>query len=47
MADAQKGEVAMEALIGGVILLVVIVVAIIAGTVTAISAAAKDSLDDE
>lgn len=45
--NTQEGEVAMEALIGGIILLVVIVVAIVAGTVTAITAAAKDSLDDE
>ncbi len=37
----------MAALIGGVILLVVIVVAIVVGTVTAISGAVADVLDDE
>ncbi len=37
----------MAALIGGVLLLVVIVVAIVAGTVTAISGAVADVLEDE
>ena len=37
----------MAALIGGVLLLVVIVVAIVVGTVTAISGAVTDVLDDE
>ena len=37
----------MEALIGGVILLVVIEVSVVVGAVSAIVAAAKDTLKDE
>ena len=37
----------MAALIGGALLLIVIVVAIVTGTVTAISGAVADVLDDE